>query len=71
MGHLNNPSPSPPTPDKDVLMKQYQLMVDTYTKYLDVTIKFTLFTYAVTGAILSFYLSQPAQGVMRFALLFV
>jgi hypothetical protein len=54
----------------DIQMKQYQLMVDTYLKYLDITLKFVVFTYAVTGAILSFCLSRPAEGIMRFALLF-
>ncbi len=45
-------------------------MVDTYLKYLDITLKFVIFSYAVTGAILSYYLSHPAEGIMRFALLF-
>lgn len=57
-------------PDPEILMKQYQLMVDTYVKYLDITLKFVVFTYAVTGAILSYYLSQPSSGFIRFALLF-
>ncbi|SRR5258706_38913 len=72
MGHLNDPSPTPKTepPDNDILMKQYQLMVDTYLKYLEITLKFVVFTYAVTGAILSYYLSHPTEGIMRFALVF-
>jgi hypothetical protein len=68
-----NPTPSQPppaAPDKDVLMKQYQLIVDTDTKYLDLTLKFTMFGYAVTGAILSFYLSRPNEHIMKFALVF-
>lgn len=72
MGHLNDPRPEPrPQADKDTLMKQYQLMVDAYLKYLDLVIKFALFSYAITGAILSFYLSQKTtEGIMRFGLVF-
>lgn len=54
----------------DVLMKQYQLLVDAYKSYLDIVLKFTVFTYAVTGGILSFYLSQKNEGIMRFGLVF-
>lgn len=51
-------------------MKQYQMMVDVHKFYFEIVLKFLIFHYAVTGAILSFYLSQPSTGVMRFALLF-
>jgi hypothetical protein len=70
MGYLQNPTPTAPELDRDILMKQYQLMVDTYLKYLDITLKFTLFSYAVTGAILSYYLSKPAEGFMKYGLVF-
>ena len=72
MGHLNDTRPTPrPQADKDTLMKQYQLMVDAYLKYLDLVQKLALFNYAITGAILSFYLSQKTiEGVMRFGLVF-
>lgn len=63
------PRPSP-TADKDTLMKQYQMMVDVHKFYFDIVLKFLIFHYAVTGAILSFYLSQSNTGVMRFALIF-
>ena len=67
---LPDNTPPPPIADKEVLLKQYELMVETYTKYLDTTLKFTFFSYAVTGAILSYYLSRPAEGIMRLGLLF-
>jgi hypothetical protein len=58
------------TDDKDILMKQYQLLVDVHKFYFDFVLKFLIFHYAVTGGILSFYLSKPNVGVMRFALVF-
>lgn len=73
MGYKQRPypqSPAPEAPDKDVLLMQYQLMTDTYIKYLDLTLKFALFSYAVTGAIVSFCLSRPAEGVIKFGLFF-
>ena len=57
-------------PDKDTLMKQYQMMIDVHKFYFEIVLKFLIFHYAVTGAILSFYLSKPNTGVMRFALIF-
>jgi hypothetical protein len=59
-----------PPIDKDTLMKQYQLMVDIYKFYFEILLKFLVFHYAVTGAIVSFYLSQPNVGFIRFALAF-
>lgn len=56
--------------DRDTVMKQYQMMVDVHKFYFEIVLKFLIFHYAVTGAILSFYLSQPNVGIMRFALLF-
>ncbi|MFS8086814.1 MAG: hypothetical protein ACMG6H_14365 [Acidobacteriota bacterium] len=51
-------------------MKQYQILVDTYKSYLDLVLKFILFSYAVTGSFLSFYLSHSREGIMRFGLVF-
>ncbi len=55
---------------KELLFKQYQLLIDAYKYYLEIVLKFIIFHYAVTGAILSFYLSQQNTGIMRFALVF-
>jgi hypothetical protein len=49
----------------DNLMKQYQMMVDIYKFHFEMVLKFILFYYAITGAILSFYLTQPNAGFMR------
>lgn len=75
MGHGNNTTPTtaprpPMRSGDDTLMKQYQILVDAYKSYFDLILKFILFSYAVTGAILSFYLSQSRQGIMRFGLFF-
>ena len=50
------------------LMKQYQMMVDVYKFHFDIVLKFITFYYAITGAILSFYLSQPKTNLMNAAL---
>lgn len=51
-------------------MKQYEMMVDVYKFHFEMVLKFIIFYCAITGAILSFYLSQPNTGFMRFALAF-
>jgi hypothetical protein len=56
--------------DIDSLWKQYQLHVDLYKHYLDLTLRFNVFYYAVTGAILSFYFSRADVSVIRYSLLF-
>lgn len=56
--------------DKDSLWKQYQLHVDLYKNYLELTLKFNVFYYAVTGAILSFYFSKTDVSLIRYSLLF-
>ena len=74
MGHQNSPIPThvslPKRSSEDVLMKQYQILVDAYKTYLDLILKFVLFSYAVTGAIVSYCLSQRQNGIMKFGLLF-
>lgn len=57
-----------PPPDKEATLKQHQMIVDLYKFYFEMLLKFLIFYYAVTGAILSFYLSQPNVGFMRYAL---
>ena len=56
--------------DKESLWKQYQLHVDLYKHYLELTLKFNVFHYAVTGAILSFYFSKSDVSILRYSLLF-
>jgi len=52
----------------DNCMKQYQMMVDIYKFHFEIVLKFIIFYYAITGAILSYYLSKENTGFMRFAL---
>ena len=56
------------TPSEDNCMKQYQMMVDIYKFHFDIVLKFVAFYYAITGAIVSYWLSKPNEGFMRFAL---
>ena len=56
--------------DKDLLWKQYGLHVDLYKHYLDLVLKFNIFYYASTGAILSFYFSKPDLNLIKYSLLF-
>jgi hypothetical protein len=44
--------------EPELLWKQYQQNVDLYKFYLDLLIKFNVFYYAVTGAIISFVLAH-------------
>jgi hypothetical protein len=48
--------------------RQYALLVDLYKFYLDLFLKFNIFFYAVTGAIMSVYLTKLDQRALRFAL---
>jgi hypothetical protein len=61
---------SPVSPNESVLMQQYQILVDTYKTYLDLVLKFVLFSYAVTGGIVSYCLAQRQNAVIKFGLLF-
>ena len=56
-------------PTREEVWKQLSLHVDLYRHYLDLTLKFNAFYYALTGAIVSFYLSRTQPGVLRFSLL--
>jgi hypothetical protein len=57
------------SPERETLWKQYALHVDLYKFYLDIVVKVTVFYYAITGAILTYYFQHTFDGVARFALL--
>lgn len=57
------------SPDIEILWKQYALHVELYKFYLDLVVKVTVFYYAVTGAILTYYFQHAIDRVARFALL--
>ena len=57
-------------PDKDLLWKQYELHVGLYKHYLELALKFNVFYYAGTGAILSYYFSKTDVPLIKYSLLF-
>jgi hypothetical protein len=60
----------PSTPSREDAWKQYQIHADLYRHYLEFTLKFNVFYYALAGAIASFCLSRPSPaGPTRYALL--
>jgi hypothetical protein len=69
-GALLPPEVTQTVPDKDLLWKQYQLEVDLYKFYLEMTLKFSTFYYVATGAIVSFYFSRTDVSLIRYSLLF-
>ena len=44
--------------DTELLLKEFHLHVDLVKHYLDLVIKFNVFYYAVTGALLSYYFTK-------------
>ena len=55
---------------KELLFEHYKIHVDLYKHYLELLIKFNLFYYAITGAILSFYFANKTIIFIQFVLLF-
>lgn len=49
-------------------MMQYGMMLDVYKFHFEIVLKLLIFYYAVSGGILSYYLSQPNKGFTRYAL---
>ncbi len=54
--------------DLELKWRQYRLLVGMFRFYLQIFLRFNVFLYAVTGAIISVYLSKLDQPAMRFAL---
>lgn len=44
--------------DSELLLKEFNLHIDLVKHYLDLVIKFNVFYYAVTGALLSYYFTH-------------
>lgn len=59
-----------PLPDKGITWKNYEIHAKLYKDYLDLVLKFNIFFYAVTGAVLSYCFSKPEVPLMRYAILF-
>ena len=54
----------------ELLWKQYQQNVELFKFYLDLLVKFNVFFYAVTGAIVAFVLAHVGESsILRLALL--
>lgn len=58
-------------PSREDLWRQYKIHVDLYKHYLDLALKFNAFYYAATGAFLSFYLTRPTIGKLKYSLFFM
>ncbi len=52
----------------ELLWRQYSQSVDLYKFYMDLVVKFNIFYYAVTGAILSFVFAHPDAEDVKYAL---
>jgi len=59
-----------PVPTPELLWRQYHLQVDLYKTYLKLLLKFNVFYYAATGAIVSYYFSKPDIPLMKYSLWF-
>jgi hypothetical protein len=53
----------------ELLWRQYSQNVELYKFYMDLVVKFNVFYYAVTGAILSFFFANPDTQEVKYALL--
>ncbi len=49
--------------ERQLLWNRYSLHIEMYQKYLDTVLKLNLFYYGITGAIISFYFSNNANGL--------
>ena len=53
---------------RDELWKHYEIKIDLYKHYLKLTIEINVFYYAITGALLSYYLAHRDDPAARFSL---
>jgi hypothetical protein len=54
----------------ELLFNHYKIHIELYKHYLELLIKFNLFYYAITGAILSFYFSNHTVTFIQYLLIF-
>jgi hypothetical protein len=55
--------------NSEMLWKQYAQTVELYKFYMDLTVKFNVFYYAVTGGILTFYFGHPGIKNIKYSLI--
>ena len=53
----------------EALWRQYSMQVDLYKHYLKIAIEFNVLYYAITGAILSYYLTHTSAPLIKYSLL--
>ena len=53
----------------DLLWRQYQQNVELYKFYMELTVKFNVFYYAVTGAVFSFFFANTSLPNIKYSLL--
>lgn len=63
-------APMPRLPNVDILWKQYEMQIGLYKGYLELLLKFNVFYYAATGALVSYYFSKSDVPWMKYSLLF-
>ncbi len=56
--------------NSELLWRQYSQHVELYKFYMGLTLRFNVFYYAVTGAILSFYFANSTIANIKYSLLF-
>jgi hypothetical protein len=55
--------------ERELLWRQYNLHVDLYKFYLDISLKLNVFFYLITGGILTFYFANSSEPLIRYSLL--
>jgi len=69
-GPLRERAASPPDgPKREDLRLHYEALIGLFKHYMELLFKFNIAFYAITGAILSYYLTHTEARVLRFALL--
>lgn len=54
--------------EKSDYWEEYKINIDLYKHYYEMVIKFNIFYYAITGAILSFYFANTQYDLIRYSL---
>lgn len=55
--------------NRELLWRQYNLHIDLYKYYLDLSLKANAFFYLITGGILTFYFANSKDGLVKYSLL--
>jgi hypothetical protein len=55
---------------QDIAWKQYELQIGIFKEYLNLVLKFNVFYYAATGALISYFFTKSQVSWMKYSLLF-